>query len=626
MSNIDLWGNIEKTPSKIDDKIQDKKELSIEDFSNQENRDLLIKDWMKKNIIEDVFKELSIQLQDLSEEEKENILQVFTQNSKLLDSKNSYLNNPIKGMRLISNIIDSKEKKEKNKLEELFEKFDNFLNKEFIEFSSKISIENEAELYRELLTIRDEMYESIKFSELINKKHIGIGGSFSAGKSSFLNSILNRDINAEDILPIDSVPTTSIPTYIVKKQQSTSDSIDIYSFNKNGEKSKIDKESLLAISHEFNKIYKFGLISIINKIVVDVDSMPYENIAFLDTPGYSKADGKENIDNNIAQKHLQNIDSMIWLIDADNGVIRNGDMKFIKSLEFRGDILFIINKADKKPEKDIKEIIDVTKESLKRANISFVDVVAYSSHDKEEYFSSNKIESFLKSRNNLQIINFESKIIKILIEYKNHIKQMQKNSSDVLKVLNQIDLYGEEIIDSVDNFDELLQRSKKEVIKHKSDEKSYENIKKEIIEIVEKVDASFNKNLDTNNIYNKAKKYKEAKEYINAIEKYSYLIKLNPNNMNNYLPRAICFFNLSKYEEALTDLKKVNNLNKYFANYFYLKAECYRNLGKNPQAYIDYKKAIELNSTDADCYYQTAKNNYKFKKYTQRRINENNKK
>jgi GTP-binding protein EngB required for normal cell division len=311
---------------------------------------------------------------------------------EFIDSTNIYMRNPIKGMELISDIIKEKISQDKNRLEVNFEKFEKFLKSDFIKFSNQIAINNEIELYDNLLNIRNEILDSIRFSELANKTHIGIGGSFSSGKSSFLNSILNNDIG-DDILPVDSVPTTSIPTYLVQKKNfSDINEMKIYIFNKTATKIEVDRDALLAISHEFYKIYNFGLVSIIDKIVINIASMPYENIAFIDTPGYSKADGEIEVDKNIAQQHLQGIDSMIWLIDVDNGTIRDGDIEFIKSLDFKGDILFVLNKADKKPLNDLKKIIQTIKETLSKIGIDYIDVVAYSSHDKVEFGSINIID------------------------------------------------------------------------------------------------------------------------------------------------------------------------------------------------------------------------------------------
>ena len=398
-------------------------------------------------------------------------------------------------MRLISDIIHAKNRNIKTEIEILFDKFDDYLKNDFMNFSNQISIPNEAKLYKELMNVRDELFEDIKFSELVNKTHIGIGGSFSAGKSSFLNSILDENIDADDILPTDTNPTTSIPTYLIKKESaiSTNKDINIYTFNKYGEKSKIDKEALLAISHEFNKIYNFGLISIINKIVVDINCMPYENIAFLDTPGYSKSDGEEDIDKNIAQNHLKNIDSMIWLIDAENGVIQNGDIKFIQSLNLEKEILFILNKADKKPKSDIKNILTMIKKTLDKANIKYIDVVAYSSHEKKEYFSTNIIECFLIKHNRAKETNFKSKILNILKYYKRHLEYIEEKNKNLLKLFNQLDTFGYAFTSTVDDFDDTLEAIKKEILKSYKDKADYKELEKRLIENISSIEAFLNK-------------------------------------------------------------------------------------------------------------------------------------
>jgi len=484
----------------IDDNENEDTNIENQDFSNKEYRNSLMKDLVnysiRNNITDELFKELSINLKDIPKEDKEEILEVFTQNSKLLDSDNSYLNNPIKGMRLISDIIDSKKRADKSEIEILFNSFDEFLNNDFIKFSSEISIPNEVELYQEIMSIRDELLEDIKFSELVNKTHIGIGGSFSAGKSSFLNAILGKDI--DDILPTDTNPTTSIPTYLVNKEIMTfptNNQIDIYTFNKDGEKSLIDKEALLAISHEFNKVYNFGLISIINKIVVDINCMPYKHIAFLDTPGYSKADGEEDIDKNIALNHLKNIDAMIWLIDAENGVIQYGDIKFIQSLNFKKEILFVLNKADKKPQSEIKNILLTVKETLKRANIKYVDVIAYSSHEKREYFATNKIVSFLVKYNKAKKRNFQSKIKNILKKYKKHINGIGQINKELLQVFNQIDTLGYSFISEVDDFEWVLDKVKKDILKNNRENIEYKQVEESFIKQIALIDKFFNKKI-----------------------------------------------------------------------------------------------------------------------------------
>ncbi len=186
--------------------------------------------------------------------------------------------------------------------------------------------------------------------------------------------------------------------------------------------------------------------------------MPYENIAFLDTPGYSKSDGEKEIDKNVALNHLKNIDSLIWLIDIDNGTIRDGDIKFIQSLNFDGDILFIVNKSDKKPLSDVKNIIDSIKDTLKSRGIDFVDVVAYSSHENREYLSNNTIKKFLYRNNRIKPSMYKIKLLNLLRTYENFIKKDKEEKREILKVLNEIDLFN-----NISDLNEKLSKVKKDI-------------------------------------------------------------------------------------------------------------------------------------------------------------------
>ncbi len=593
-----LWNEVEE------DNLKENEKLNL---SQETTRDFIINDLIDYSLTNDVrnelFEKLSIKIQDISIEEKEKVLEIFTKNSKLLDSSNSYLNNPIKGMRLISSIIKKNLSKDKTKLEVKFDEFNSFLKNDFIDFSNQISIPNEAELYNKLTNIRDELSEDIKFSELVNKTHIGVGGSFSAGKSSFLNSILGRGIKADDILPIDSIPTTSIPTYIVKKDKNfnlSTDDINIYTFNQDGNRSKIDKESLLAISHEFNKIYDFGLTSIINKIVVDVDTMSYKNIAFLDTPGYSKADGEDNIDQNIAQKHLINADSLIWLIDADNGIIRDGDIQFIKSLDFKGDILFILNKADKKPKQDIINILEAIRETLVKYNIDYKDIVAYSSHDREEYFSDNKINNFLDNKNIVKIIDFKEKTLSILKEYSQYIQDTKNKSSTLLKLFNELDLYGNDIVSSLSDFDKTLNSIKDDRNQNKKDIKAYDKINNSLSEILSSMDKLFNQQIDANSLYQNGRKYFNSEEFEQALKNFKQALELDPKKSLYYFDIGNTYFNMQKYNEAIDNFNKSIELDDSDAMKYYIIGLAYYNLDKIKKAIKNLGMAIELEPSNQD--------------------------
>jgi len=511
---MSLWDEIE-----IDEKQPNNARQN--NFDDKEYKNSLITDLTKHSIINnsinDLFKKISTNIKNVPKEQKETLLEIFTQNSNLINSSNIYLKNPIKSMKLISNILKQSNKKNRSVIQENFENLDSFIKNDFIEVLNEVPITDRTKLVNNLQSIRDDLFEDIKFSEIANKTNIGIGGSFSAGKSSFLNSILDKNIDFNEILPVDSVPTTSVPTYIIGKDEKLkNNNTEIYIFDKDGNKSKIDRESLLAISHEFNKIYDFGLTTIIKKIVISKPDMPYANISFLDTPGYSKSDGEKNTDKNIAKEHLKNIDSLIWLIDADNGIIRDGDIKFIKDLQSNVDILFILNKADKKPLADIKNIIKAIKDTLNKENINFFDVVAYSSHDKKEYFNTNIINNFLKNKNITKSIDYETRFVSVLDQYHNNLIDSKNENSKLLMLLNQIDL----LFDTnalPDNFHDILKYTKKETDIVENNYKKYLVIRTNLIEMAQNIDSNFD---GKEKLYRyKAKKIKAKKIIVKSKEK-----------------------------------------------------------------------------------------------------------
>ena len=71
--------------------------------------------------------------------------------------------------------------------------------------------------------------------------------------------------------------------------------------------------------------------------------LKYENIALLDTPGYT---GDED-DENMAMKGIAQADNIIWVVSMENGTIKNNDLEFLEKEELNGkDILIVFNKAD----------------------------------------------------------------------------------------------------------------------------------------------------------------------------------------------------------------------------------------------------------------------------------------
>ncbi|MGN0684116.1 MAG: dynamin family protein, partial [Oscillospiraceae bacterium] len=72
---------------------------------------------------------------------------------------------------------------------------------------------NFPQLYFDFKQEFERFKEFILFDKLIGKNVVALGGGFSTGKSSFVNSILEKKM-----LPADITPATSVPTYIVSDE------------------------------------------------------------------------------------------------------------------------------------------------------------------------------------------------------------------------------------------------------------------------------------------------------------------------------------------------------------------------------------------------------------------------
>lgn len=323
------------------------------------------------------------------------------------EQENPYLADQEKGLQLISSLLNVSDET-KSKLKNI-QRLDTLIDNRLLQSLNKIRLKNEVYVYQELVKLSDKLFEQNKVSLLKQKKTIGIGGQFSAGKSKFINSIIG-----EPILPEDQVPTTSIATYIMKN-----DALFIEALTKNNESVALDLDAVKALSHAFYSRYNLGFSHFINNLVISTPVFPYESIAILDTPGYSKVDSSKKqaiTDNEKALVQLKSVDYLIWLIDVENGVIKQADIDFIESLKMKNPVLIVFNKCDKKTEKDVAEIIETTKDYLKRSNILIYAVVAYSAQEETEYLKRNYLRTFFNeiNRKSSTYIPLEQEIEKMI--------------------------------------------------------------------------------------------------------------------------------------------------------------------------------------------------------------------
>lgn len=240
---------------------------------------------------------------------------------------------------------------------------------------------NFPELYFDFEYVYSKFYDFLLFQPLIGKTVVALGGGFSSGKSTFLNTLLG---NAK-ILPTAIRPSTSVPAYVIHGEEEKARGINAFS-------AKVDMEipDIRAIAHGFGETEdsegEITLGHLMRSVFVATPKMPYKNIAFLDTPGYSKADSVDysaKTDEKIAHSQLNASDYILWFVSADAGTISVDDVNFLAGLEKNIPKLVIINKADKAPNPaTLREMKENIKTSLDMKGIRYEDVLTYSRNAK----------------------------------------------------------------------------------------------------------------------------------------------------------------------------------------------------------------------------------------------------
>lgn len=303
--------------------------------------------------------------------------------------ENQYIIDPSSGLNLICEILPKNMQKKTDKI-------DNMLDKQLVRTISYIEDANIdlLGLEKRLQKLSDQIIEYKKIKLLTNKTVVGVGGRFSAGKSAFINSLLNNS-GDEIVLPENQNPTTSIPTYILSGEENK-----IQAYLKDDRILLLKAEASAALTHEFYEKYKIGFSRFIRNLVVYRNDFPEnfsEKIVLLDTPGYNKSDIDATdalSDEYLSSKQLKAIDRLIWLVDIDNGTIQDKDLQFINKLVTDKPILFIFNKADLKTDEEIKKVLSTSKKIIADNHINAFGITAYSSRDKKEYFKKDIISCF----------------------------------------------------------------------------------------------------------------------------------------------------------------------------------------------------------------------------------------
>ena len=271
------------------------------------------------------------------------------------------------------------------------------INRLFKFMNEEKSLKNEAEVVIQLQKIFFKLEMGVNFHFLYKKNMISVGGAFSSGKTSFINSFIN-DKNLK--LPEGLRPTTAIPTYIINDT-----SVKITGSSKNGGIIGIPNEIFSNIDHEYISDLEYNIRDLINILVISIPMVSgFSNICLVDTPGYnSYFEGDNlytnNLDNKLAIEELEKSNSIVWIIDITVGVITRNDIDFINKIKDKK-LYVLLNKSELVPETSRDEIINQIKNNLEDEGIIYEGISAYSSRQKKEFqFVKKSLNQFLSEEN-----------------------------------------------------------------------------------------------------------------------------------------------------------------------------------------------------------------------------------
>ena len=293
---------------------------------------------------------------------------------------------------------------------------------------------NFPELYFDFEYTYSKFYDFLLFNQLIGKKVVALGGGFSSGKSTFLNSLLNK----EKFLPTDINPSTSVPTYVINGAVDTAGAVNVFS-------AKIDMKisDIRAVAHGFGEEeFSDGITlgHLLRSIFVATPNQIYSNIAFLDTPGYSKPDSESysaKTDEKIARSQLNAGDYILWFISAEGGTISNNDLIFLENLDKDIPKLIIQNKADMVAgQENISALRKNVKEALDAKGIVYEDILTYSRRKNVECDRLKIAEIFSRLNERRIESEFAYNFKKIFIACKNYYDDGLNSAKRQLSRLN----------------------------------------------------------------------------------------------------------------------------------------------------------------------------------------------
>lgn len=259
-------------------------------------------------------------------------------------------------------------------LEELRE----MLHKDLLALARRGSPDDFAELYFALEQELARFGEFCAFPALAQKFVVAFGGAVSAGKSSFINALF-----APEMLPVDIGATSALPSYLLYGETAAHEALNLY-----GHRIAISEAEFLSLNHNEEAQYGSQIAGLLRAAFVTSPEFRWHNLAFSDTPGYTKPDnprGSTPNDEIVARAQLNAAQAIVWFVPASAGIISESDLAFLATLDSAIPRLVLVSCADERESRAIASIVKGIRDTLTSRNLPVLDVIPVSAHDEDEY-------------------------------------------------------------------------------------------------------------------------------------------------------------------------------------------------------------------------------------------------
>ncbi len=321
------------------------------------------------------------------------------------------------------------------------------------------SIEGEIKRVKDLL-LDDNFFPSIQLKSILDKfirrarypMEVAITGQFSAGKSTFLNALLSRNV-----LPTGITPVTSKVNFINYGEEY---------------KLKITYKSGAEEYHSIDAIAEFT-----DQRKEELDDVKYltlyapmdilKDISFVDTPGLNS---QSQSDTDTTRKVLRDVGGIIWLTLIDNA----GKMSEAEVLEeymqhFKNKSLCVLNQKDKFTQEQIQTTTNYVKTKFSKYFAEVIPISAKQALDSRKHQKNILLDTVYEDITN----KFKSKLSENLEvnsmeffkeEFENFKKEVSsinsKDNTQDMKLLEESNIT--KVLDFIENVIRLQAKESKE--------------------------------------------------------------------------------------------------------------------------------------------------------------------